>query len=50
VARYVAIVTKSGAVMHEATFFKNLADIEKSGLKASLVPGTHPWGRPDEGF
>jgi hypothetical protein len=50
VARYVALVTKRGAVMHEATFYKNLADIEKTGLKAPLVAGSHPWGRPDEGF
>lgn len=50
VARYVAIMTKSGAVVHEATLFKSLADIEKAGIKATLVPGAHPWGRPDEGF
>lgn len=50
VARYVAVVTKSGAVMHEATFFRHLADIEKAGLKAQLVAGSHPWGSPAEGF
>lgn len=50
IARYVAIMTKSGAVVHEATLFKSLADIEKAGIKATLVPGAHPWGRPDEGF
>lgn len=50
IARYVAIVTMSGAVMHEATFYKSLEDIEKNGLKAPLVTGSHPWGRPDEGF
>ena len=27
-----------------------LTDIEKAGIKASFVPGSHPWGRPDEGF
>ncbi|MDD2876935.1 MAG: hypothetical protein PHT60_05000 [Acidiphilium sp.] len=50
VARYVAIVTRSGAVMHEATFFKTLADIKKSGINARLVPGSHPWGKPEDGF
>lgn len=50
VARYVAILTPSGTLMHEATFYKTLADIEKAGIKAPLVPGSHPWGKPDEGF
>jgi hypothetical protein len=50
VARYVAIMTKGGSLMHEATFYKTLADIEKAGIKAPLVPGSHPWGKPEEGF
>lgn len=50
VSRYVAVTTKSGAVMHEATFYKSLADIEKAGIKTALVPGSHPWGQPSEGF
>jgi hypothetical protein len=50
VSRYVAVTTKNGAVMHEATFYKSLVDIEKAGIKAALVPGSHPWGRPSEGF
>jgi hypothetical protein len=50
VARYVAIVTKTGAVMHEATLYKTLADIQKAGIKAAFVSASHPWGRPDEGF
>jgi hypothetical protein len=50
VARYVAIMTKSGALMHEGTYYKTLADIEKAGIKASLVPGSHPWGSKAEGF
>jgi hypothetical protein len=49
-ARYIAVTTKSGAVMHEATFYKTMDDIKKAGITASLVPGSHPWGRPDEGF
>lgn len=50
VARYVAIVTKSGALVHEATFYKSLADIEKAGIKARLVPGSHPWRGKEDGF
>ncbi len=49
-ARYVAIVTKSGAVAHEGTFYKSLADLKKSVAKAALVSGSHPWGRPEDGF
>ena len=49
-ARYVAITTKSGALVHEATFYQSVADIEKAGIKAPLVAGSHPWGRPEEGF
>jgi hypothetical protein len=47
VARYVAITTKNGTLVHEATFYKSLADIEKAGIKAALVPATHPWGKQD---
>lgn len=50
VARYVAITTPSGMLMHEATFYKSLEDIAKAGITAPLVPGSHPWGRPDEGL
>jgi len=39
-----------GALVHEGTFYKTLTDIEKAGIKASFVPGSHQWGRPDEGF
>ena len=50
VARYVAITTEGGTLVHEGTIYKTLTDIEKAGIKASFVPGSHPWGRPDEGF
>jgi len=50
VARYVAITTEGGTLVHEGTFYKTLTDIERAGIKASFVPGSHPWGRPDEGF
>ncbi len=49
-ARYVAIMTKSGALAHEATFYKSTDDVAKAGIKASLVPGSHPWGRKEDGF
>lgn len=50
VARYVAVTTKTGTLVHEATFYKSLADIEKAGIKAGFVPGSHPWGRKEDGF
>jgi hypothetical protein len=49
-SRYVAVMSPRGALVHEATFYKSTADIEKAGIKAPLVPGSHPWGRPDEGL
>lgn len=49
-SRYVAVLSKTGALVHEGTLYKQLADIAKAGIKAELVPGSHPWGRPDEGF
>jgi hypothetical protein len=49
-ARYVAVMSKTGALVHEATFYNTLEDIAKAGIKAEFVPGSHPWGRPDEGF
>jgi len=50
VARYVGITTSTGTLVHEATFYRDLAAIERAGIKAALVPGSHPWGRKDEGF
>ena len=48
VAKYVALSTKTGTLMHEATFYKTLADLEKKGIKAELVPGSTPWGMKNE--
>jgi hypothetical protein len=50
VARYVAITTGSGTLVHEATFYRSMADIEKAGIRAPLVSGSHPWGRREDGF
>lgn len=47
VARYVGITTRNGTLVHEATLYRTLADIEKAGIKANLVPGSHPWGDRD---
>lgn len=49
-ARYVAITTKSGTLVHEGAYYKTIADVEKAGIKASFVPGSHPWGRKEDGF
>lgn len=50
VARYVAVTTKGGTLVHEGTFYRSIADIAKAGIKASLVPGSHPWGSRRDGF
>jgi hypothetical protein len=47
VAKYVGVTTKTGTLVHEATFYKNMEAIAKAGIKAELVPGSHPWGRQD---
>ncbi|CAN5269886.1 hypothetical protein BH10PSE13_BH10PSE13_08270 [soil metagenome] len=49
-ARYVAITTPTGALVHEATLYRSLEDIAKAGITAELVPGDTPWGSPDQGF
>jgi hypothetical protein len=49
-SRYVAITTGAGILVHEGTFYKSLKDIEKAGIRAPLVPGSHPWGKREEGF
>lgn len=49
-ARYVAVTTRGGTLVHEASFYRSLADIAKAGITAPLVPGSHPWGKSDEGF
>jgi hypothetical protein len=49
-SRYVAVNTPTGILVHEATLYKSLDAIAKAGITAELVPGSTPWGRPDEGF
>lgn len=46
-ARYVGVTTAGGTLVHEATWYRSLTDVEKAGIRAMLVPGTHPWGRQD---
>jgi hypothetical protein len=48
VAKYVGVMTKNGTLAHEATFYKNLEAIARAGIKAELVPGSQPWGRPED--
>jgi hypothetical protein len=49
-ARYVAVLSPTGTLVHEATLFRTLEDIAKAGIKATLVPGSVSWGSPEEGF
>jgi len=50
VAKYVAITTKTGTLVHEGTFYRSLEAIAKAGIKAPLVPGSHPWAKRKDGF
>lgn len=50
VARYVAITTWTGTLVHEGTFYRSLADIAQAGIKAALVPASDPWGRREDRF
>ena len=50
VTRNVATTTKNSALMHEDAYYNALADIKKTGIKASLVPSSHSWGSKAEGF
>lgn len=47
-SKYVALYSKGGTLMHEATFYRSLEDISKKGITAELVPGSHPWGMRNE--
>jgi hypothetical protein len=49
-SRYVAVTTGNGTLVHEGTYHRSLADIEKAGIKAPLVPASHPWGGREDGF
>ncbi len=46
-AKYVGVKTPKGILMHEATFYKDQAAVDKAGIKATLVPGSQPWGKQD---
>lgn len=48
-ARYVAVM-KGRVLAHEGTLYKTLADVEKAGIKAAVVAGSHPWGSKSDGF
>jgi hypothetical protein len=44
-ARYVGVMHKNGALVHEATFYKTLEAVAKAGIKGQVVDGSHPWGK-----
>lgn len=48
-SRYVAVI-KGRILVHEGTLYKTLADVEKAGIKATMVAGSHPWGSKSDGF
>lgn len=50
VAKYVAITTKTGTLVHEGTYYKTMEAIAKAGINAPFVAGSHPWGSKQDGF
>lgn len=50
VARYVAVTTKTGTLVHEATLYRTLEAVAKAGITANLVDGSVPWGKKSDGF
>lgn len=50
VARYVAVTTKNGTLVHEATLYRTFEDVAKAGITAQLVDSSHPWGSKQDGF
>jgi hypothetical protein len=42
-ARYVAVMSKQGALIHEGTYYKTLEAIAAAGIKAELVDPSVPW-------
>lgn len=51
VAKYVAVTTPGGTMVHESSFYETLEAIErKAKIRAPFVPGTHPWGKKDDQF
>ena len=44
IARYVAIKSSKGILVHEATLYRTLEDLTKAGITATLVPGSVSWG------
>jgi len=50
IAKYVAVMTQGGTMVHEGTFYKSLEAIEKAKIRAPLVTGSHPWGKREEGL
>ncbi len=49
-ARYVAVLSPKGILVHEATLYRTLEDVAKGGITAALLPGSQPWGKASEGF
>ena len=49
-AKYVAVTTRSGTLVHEGTWYRTLEAIAKAGIRVDWVPGSQPWDKPEEGF
>jgi hypothetical protein len=50
VAKYVAVMTPGGTMVHEGTFYPSVEAMAKARIHAPLVPGSHPWGKRHEGI
>jgi hypothetical protein len=48
--RYVAVKNKQGTTIHEATFYRHQADLDKAKITSPVVPGSKSWGSSKEGY
>jgi hypothetical protein len=46
IARYVAVKSAKGVLLHEATLYRTLDDVVKAGITARLLPGSVQWDDP----
>jgi hypothetical protein len=46
-ARYVAVMSPRGTLVHEATLYRTLEQVTKAGITARLVDGSVSWRKVD---
>ncbi len=49
-SRYVAVTTKGGTLVHEGHALQGRGGHREGRHQGAAGSGSHPWGRPEEGF